>query len=343
MEFPSPEQIKKKLPLSNRQAEFVFSSRAAAKKLLKGEDERLLIIAGPCSLHHWEASLEYAKRFKDLSEKVKSSCLLIMRGYIEKSRTRNQWKGLIHDPDLNESYDLEKGILLARELLLEFTKKEIPIATEFVSPLLVPYIEDLITWGFIGARTCSSQVHRQMVSMLSFPVGFKNSLDGNVDCAIDGILSARAPHTFLHINESGSLCKTKSDGNLFTHVVHRGARDSTNFDSVHVAQTLAKLKYFQLPQKLMIDCAHGNSQKNPSKQREVFYQILDQIAQGNRHIFGIMLESYLEEGSQVLADLSMLKGEISITDPCIDWAATEEMIQSVEGCFVSSMVSSSFT
>ncbi|HSX12540.1 MAG TPA: 3-deoxy-7-phosphoheptulonate synthase [Rhabdochlamydiaceae bacterium] len=331
MYLPSPQELKTRYVLSAKELEFVHSARQTAKEILTRKDPRLAIIVGPCSIHDFQQGLEYAKRFKELAQKVESSCFLIMRAYIEKPRTLTGWKGFVYDPDLDESHDLEEGLEKTRHFLLSLAQMQIPAATEFLSPLVSAYIDDLITWGFIGARTSASQIHREIASYFPFPIGFKNSLDGNVDTAISGVISARDPHVFFHVNQQGKLCKIKSPGNPYGHVVHRGAIKTTNYDEQNIQDTLKKLEDAGLAPRLLVDCAHGNSQKEHEKQKEVFYHVLQQVEAGNRNIIGMMLESHLRAGAQPLKNLpDYLEEGISITDPCIDWAETEQLLLSVE-------------
>ncbi|HSW87442.1 MAG TPA: 3-deoxy-7-phosphoheptulonate synthase [Rhabdochlamydiaceae bacterium] len=328
MHIPSPKELKEILPLSANQSKFISSKRSIARDVLLGRDKRMVIVAGPCSIHDLSAAKEYAQRFKELSQKVKNSCLLIMRVYFEKARTCMGWKGFLYDPHLNGSNDIQAGLYLARKLLLELADMHIPAATEFVDPLLTPYIEDLICWGFIGARTCASQPHRQLASHLSLPIGFKNSTDGNLDDAINGVLSARAPHSFLHVDEDGRLSAIESQGNALTHIVLRGSNELPNYDPKSVNAAVEKLALAHLTPRLLIDCSHGNCQKQFIKQKEAFSSVVQQM-QDNEKIMGVMLESHLEKGNQLLSEEpSSLRYAVSITDPCIDWTTTEELILS---------------
>lgn len=329
--LPSPFEIKTVLPLNSNASAFIEQSRETAKRIIRGEDPRKAIIVGPCSIHDSESALEYSKRFKELAASVSRTCFLVMRVYVEKPRTSTGWKGLVYDPHLDGSHDIETGLLWARELLLALANLHIPAATEFVDPLASLYFEDLVTWGFIGARTSSSQPHRQFASSRTMPIGFKNSTDGNLENAVHGVLSAMAAHASLHIDDYGKLCAVQSQGNAFSHIVLRGAYQFANYDPLSVREALEMLKTFRLPNRLMIDCSHGNCQKSFDKQPDVFLSVLDQIEKGNDRIFGLMLESHLESGNQPLTeDLSALKYAVSITDPCLDWKTTEELIYSAE-------------
>ena len=327
----SPREIKAKLPLSIEDAAFVRSMREEARKIFLGQSPRIAIIVGPCSIHNIDAALEYAERLQKLSKKVEDSCLLIMRVFTEKSRTTTGWKGLLYDPHLDESHDIESGLYLTRELLLNLAKHKVATATEFVDPLAALYFQDLLSWGFIGARTCSSQIHRQFASSVSMPIGFKNSCDGDIDSAIQGVLVANTSHHFFNIDEEGKLCRHHSPGNLLSHIVLRGSWQLANYDRNTVHATLNKLRSWELNPRLLIDCAHGNSHRCLTKQKEVFHSVLEQVQEGNRNILGLMLESNLEEGSQKLsAGSSTLKSSVSLTDPCLGWSSTEELILSAD-------------
>lgn len=333
--LPSPCEIKKLLPLSS--TAFIDQSHEAAKRIISGEDQRKALIIGPCSIHDKESALEYAKRFKELADEVSRSCFLVMRVYVEKPRTSTGWKGLLYDPHLDGSHDIKTGLLQTRELLLALAEMQIPTATEFVDPLAALYFEDLVTWGFIGARTCASQPHRQFASARTMPIGFKNSTDGNLENAVHGVLSAALAHTSMHIDEHGKLCAIQSEGNPFSHIVLRGASEFTNYDPESVLKALELLKQSRLRSRLMIDCSHGNCQKSFEKQGKAFLSILEQIEKGNDQIFGLMLESHLESGSQPLS--KNLKYAVSITDPCVDWKTTQELVYSADSVFSSIPVS----
>lgn len=321
----SPQELKKQLPLTLSQATFIADSRQMGRDLLSGKEKRILIIAGPCSIHDRETALEYARRFKELSEKVEKSSFLLMRVYVEKPRTTVGWKGLLYDPHLDGSHDIATGLYWSRQLLLDLANLQIPVATEFVDPLTSAYLEDLISWGVIGARTSASQTHRQLASSLDFPVGFKNGVDGNLDNAINGVVAAAAPHSYLSINQEGEITIAKSRGNPYGHVVLRGSVDETNYDRASIEQVVKKLRFSQHFPRILIDCAHGNCQRKYEKQEDAFHSIITQIAEGNRHILGAMLESHLKAGNQSFPYFP-LRNDISITDPCIDWATTEKMI-----------------
>ncbi len=327
----SPDALKSLFPITEKGTRFIAESRKSAQNIISGKDKRKAIVVGPCSIHDRGAALEYAERFRTLAKSVQDTCFLVMRVYVEKPRTTTGWKGLVYDPHLDGSHAIQTGLMWARELLMLLSDMGVPTATEFVDSLIAPYIEDLITWGFIGARTSASQPHRQLASSLNLPIGFKNGTDGNVDDAINGVTSARTPHGFMKINGNGKLCAVQTEGNPFCHVVLRGSETSPNFDPQSIEHTLNCIRAAHLSPRLMIDCAHGNSQKQWENQREVFESVLSQITAGNEHIFGWMLESHLNKGNQVLReDPSLLHYAISITDPCIDWSLTEELIYSAD-------------
>ncbi|MCI0382467.1 MAG: 3-deoxy-7-phosphoheptulonate synthase [Chlamydiae bacterium] len=333
--------MKNLFPLLPKQREFVEKSRQTAKRLFLRQDDRLVFIIGPCSIHHLDSALEYAHRLKTLSVKMDSSCFFIMRSYFEKPRSGVGWKGFIPDPHFDESGAIEEGLIGARKFLLSLAEMEMPTATEFLSPLVAPYIEDLITWGFIGARTTTSQIHRQLASSLSMPIGFKNTLDGNIECAIQGVIAAKQSHHFLHIDEEGKIQCAKSPGNPFSHVVLRGSCSKENDDPETVVQTQKRLRFLELNPSILVDCAHGNSQKQFFKQKDSFFRIMHQIQRGNTHIMGMMVESYLKSGAQKVENKKLIQRDVSVTDPCLDWEATEELFQSISSSSVVASSSSS--
>lgn len=325
MQIPSPRELQAQLPLTYSGQQFISSSRETIRRICLGKEKRLLIIVGPCSIHNIEASLEYARRLKLLADEVASACFLVMRTYLEKPRTHTGWRGFIHDPYLDESYEIAEGLLQGRRLLCELTEWQIPTAMEFVTPHIAPYLEDLISWGCIGARTSASQPHRLLASNLPMPVGFKNSIDGNVDTAISGVLFARRPHVFLHVDKEGRLSRSISRGNSIAHIVLRGSQSGPNYDEATIIAILNKLRRLELPTRLIVDCSHGNCQKNYAKQAQVFHSVLER---GNQHICGLMLESHLEAGSQSLDENpKACSPSISITDPCIDFNSTVALIE----------------
>jgi 3-deoxy-7-phosphoheptulonate synthase len=320
--------VKAQIPLTQAAEDTVLRGREAIANILDSQDSRLLVIVGPCSIHDPNAALEYAERLKELSDRVADKMLLIMRVYFEKPRTTIGWKGLINDPDLDGSFNVEKGLLTARQLLLKIAEIGVPVATEALDPVTPQYLSELIAWTAIGARTTESQTHREMASGLSMPVGFKNSTDGNIKIALDAILSARTPHRYLGINQAGQVCTFNTLGNPYGHLILRGG-DRPNYDAATVAYVERKLQKLGLPEKLIIDCSHGNSNKNHKLQSEVFNNILEQIDHGNRSIVGVILESNLYEGNQAIPlDIEKLNYGVSITDKCISWEETESLFLS---------------
>jgi 3-deoxy-7-phosphoheptulonate synthase len=329
MTLPTPKRIKQQLSLTGEAKGFVEESRQTLRRILAGKDPRIALVVGPCSIHDLKACQEYAKKFKALAQEVEKSCFLVMRTYLQKPRTVTGWKGFLNDPRLDGSNDIHTGILWSREFLLELTHNRVPTATEFLDPLAALFFDDLITWGFIGARTSASQTHRELASLLTMPIGFKNGTDGDVDQAIHGVISARSPHTFLHVNEEGRLSVAQSEGNPSTHIVLRGSSELPNYDEASVQKAMKKMHSLGLKTRLLIDCSHGNSQKIYLRQQKAFEAVLEQILEGNRVIMGMMLESHLEAGSQFLSeDPSSLKFAVSVTDSCIDWSMTEELVRS---------------
>lgn len=325
--LPTPEEIKRRLPLPPESEDFVYRSRGAVRRILDREDPRLFVVVGPCSIHDPAAALEYAERLKALSARVDDTMLLLMRVYFEKPRTTVGWKGLINDPDMDDSFHIEKGICLARELLLRLAEQGLPAATEALDPIMPQYLSELVTWTAIGARTTESQTHREMASGLSTPVGFKNGTDGSLTVAINALQSARHPHHFLGITQQGQSAVFRTRGNRYGHIVLRGGGGRTNYDSVSIALCERELEKAGLPASIVVDCSHGNSAKDPSLQPLVAENLGNQILEGNRSIVGLMLESHLNWGSQPIpADRSELRYGVSVTDACIDWDTTERLL-----------------
>ena len=323
----TPEQVKKRLPMTSRAAESVYKARESVRAILERRDPRLFVVVGPCSIHDVAAAREYAARLKDLAAQVDSTLLLIMRVYFEKPRTTVGWKGLINDPDLDDSFHIEKGILLARELLLYIAELGLPAGTEALDPIMPQYLSELITWTAIGARTTESQTHREMASGLSTPVGFKNGTDGMLSASINALQSVRHPHHFLGITQQGQSAVFRTRGNLHAHLVLRGGGGRANYDAVSIAVAERELTSAGLPATVVVDCSHGNSNKDPAQQPQVADNCIAQIVDGNRSIVGLMLESHLQAGSQAIPkDLSKLEYGMSITDPCIDWQTTASLI-----------------
>jgi 3-deoxy-7-phosphoheptulonate synthase len=323
----TPEEVKRRLPTTAQAAQTVFNSREILRAILERRDRRLFVVVGPCSIHDVVAAREYAGRLKDLASRVESTMLLIMRVYFEKPRTTVGWKGLINDPDLDDSFHIEKGILLARELLIYIAELGLPAGTEALDPIMPQYLSELITWTAIGARTTESQTHREMASGLSTPVGFKNGTDGSLLTSINALQSVRHPHHFLGITQQGQSAVFRTRGNPHAHIVLRGGGGRVNYDAVSIAVAERELTGAGLPATIVVDCSHGNSNKDPGLQPQVAENCVAQIIDGNRSIVGLMLESHLKAGRQSIpADLSTLEYGISITDPCIDWQTTETLL-----------------
>lgn len=323
----APRELKTALPSSEAATNTVVRGRAAVQRILRRQDPRLLVVVGPCSIHDPHAAMEYARRLAGLAPEVSDEIELVMRVYFEKPRTTIGWKGLINDPHIDGSYDVETGLRTARRLLLAINELGLPTASEFLDPVVPQYIADLVSWAAIGARTTESQTHREMASGLSMPVGFKNGTDGSLQIAIDAMLSARHPHHFLGIDEMGSVSVVQTTGNEDGHVVLRGGRARTNYDAASIQQAAADLSKAGLPPVLMVDCSHANSGKQHAKQEEVWQNLIAQRLEGSPAIIGVMLESHLHEGSQPLKDPRNLAYGISITDACLGWEVTERMLR----------------
>lgn len=323
----SPQQIHQEFPAGPKSIETVLKGREVIQNILDGKDKRLFVVMGPCSIHDTKAALEYAQKLKVLSEKVADQLYLVMRVYFEKPRTTIGWKGLINDPHMDDSFKIEEGIKIARKLLLEVTAMGLPTATEALDPITPQYMADLICWSAIGARTTESQTHREMSSGLSTPVGFKNGTDGNIEVAINAMKSALSSHHFLGIDPEGRISVFETKGNPYSHIVLRGGNKKSNYDAESVKHCEEILEKEALRKKIMIDCSHGNSNKDHRNQPKVFQNVIDQVVAGNQSIVGMMVESNLSEGNQPIPDdLNQLKYGISVTDKCIDWATTEKMI-----------------
>ncbi|CAI9085949.1 3-deoxy-7-phosphoheptulonate synthase [Candidatus Methylacidiphilum fumarolicum] len=323
----SPAELQRLLPITDKTYRTVIEAREIIQAILAGEDNRFLVVVGPCSIHDPKGAIEYAKRLKEIRKEVEKELFIVMRTYFEKPRTTVGWKGLINDPELDGSCDIEKGLKIARTILLEIVGMGIPTATEFLDSTTPQYISDLVCWAAIGARTIESQYHREMASGLSMPVGFKNGTDGSLQIALDALGAAMYPHSFLGIDEQGMTSIIRTTGNRWGHVILRGGRTRTNYDPESIEDAVRRLKEAGLPPRLMIDCSHANCGKQHNIQKTVWYSILGQRIKGNLNIIGAMLESYLYEGNQKIpADLSQLKYGVSITDPCIGWEMTETLL-----------------
>jgi 3-deoxy-7-phosphoheptulonate synthase len=329
--LPTPEEIKRDLPLAPAAEEFVYRSRHAVRRILDREDPRLFVVVGPCSIHDPVAARDYASRLRALAARVERTLLLVMRVYFEKPRTTVGWKGLINDPDMDDSFHIEKGIRIARELLLHLADLGMPAATEALDPIMPQYLSELITWTAIGARTTESQTHREMASGLSTPVGFKNGTDGSLSVAINALESVRHPHHFLGITQQGQSAVFRTRGNRYGHIVLRGGGARTNYDSVSLALCERELEKTGLPANIVVDCSHGNSNKDPGLQPLVAENLANQILEGNRSLVGFMLESNLHWGNQPLCgDRGQLQYGVSVTDACIDWPTTEALLLSLD-------------
>ncbi|MBX7149902.1 3-deoxy-7-phosphoheptulonate synthase [bacterium] len=326
-ELASPDEVKKLLPASETVLSNVLAARKTLEDILLGKDKRIFIVTGPCSIHDTKAALEYAGRLKSLSDKVKDKIFIIMRVYFEKPRTTVGWKGLINDPHMDDSFHIEKGIKIARELLLKIAELGLPSGTEALDPVTPQYLAELITWSAIGARTTESQTHREMASGLSMPVGFKNGTDGGITVALNAMKSALSSHHFLGINSEGKISKFSTKGNKLCHIVLRGGGGKPNYNEESIAACLAGLAKEKLLPKIVVDCSHENSNKDHKLQPDVLKEGIRQIAAGQKAICGFMIESHLNEGNQPIPEnLKDLKYGVSVTDKCVNWETTETMI-----------------
>ena len=325
----SPNTLIKKFPQSAKASKGVFSARQIIKDILYGEDKRLMVLVGPCSIHDTKAAIEYANKLLQLKEELDKDLFIVMRVYFEKPRTTVGWKGLINDPYLDESFDIDKGLATARKLLSDLGEIGMPVGVEYLDVLTPQYLSDLISWGAIGARTTESQSHRELASALSCPVGFKNGTSGSLDIAIDAIYSANSPHHLLSVNKDGGISHFTSLGNETAHIILRGGRDGTNYSQDQVENTCERLKNKGLVSKVMIDFSHANSEKKFKNQLNVGADVASQIENGSESIFGVMIESHLNEGNQKVGPLASLKYGVSITDGCIGWSDTEELLRAL--------------
>jgi len=327
-EIPSPGEVQERIPLTDAAAQTVLAGRNALRAILERRDARLFVVVGPCSIHDPEAALDYAQRLKRLADEVQETLVLVMRVYFEKPRTVVGWKGFVNDPFMDDSFRIDEGIARARTLLMQLAELGLPTGSEALDPICPQYLAELISWYAIGARTTESQTHREMASGLSAPVGFKNGTDGGLEVAINAIRSAALPHGFLGVNSAGRTSVIRSKGNPHGHLVLRGGGGRPNYDTVSVRlaeQGLAKAK---LAPNIVVDCSHANSMKDPALQPLVFNDCAHQILEGNRSIVGMMLESNIEAGSQPIPeDRSQLRYGVSVTDACIGWNSTEELLR----------------
>jgi len=326
--MPTPEEVKQAAPLTASSAQTVEKGRKALEAILGRRDPRVFVVLGPCSVHDPAAALDYARRLRALAGEVAGTMLLVMRVYFEKPRTVTGWKGFINDPDMDDSFHIGSGMARARQLLLDIAGLGLPAGSEALDPLSPQYLADLISWYAIGARTTESQTHREMASGLSTPVGFKNGTDGDLEVALNAIRSARSPHSFLGINGAGRTAIVRTRGNRHGHIVLRGGGGRPNYDTVSVRLAESALEKAGLPANIVIDCSHANSMKDPSLQPLVFMDCVHQVKEGNRSIVGLMLESNLFPGNQPIpADRSQLRYGVSVTDACIGWDTTAELLR----------------
>ena len=326
--LPEPQSVRAAMPPSDACAELVVRCRNELHEILEGRDTRLVVIVGPCSIHDPEAAIEYASRLAQLQERVAERILLLMRVYFEKPRTTIGWKGLINDPNLDDTHDIHLGLRRARDVLLRVNELGLPCATEFLDPVVPQYTADLVSWAAIGARTTESQTHRELASGLSMPVGFKNSTEGGLQVAVDAMVSSRSAHHFLGVGPEGRACVVRTSGNPDVHLVLRGGRQETNFSRADVAYARAKLEEIGVGgRRILVDCSHGNSNKDYKRQAHVFRSLIEQYAAGDGSLMGMMLESHLVGGSQKLVRGEPPTYGQSITDACIDWDTTRELIE----------------
>ncbi len=326
----TPEQLKRALPMSNQVHDVVADSRKVIQDILDRKDHRLFVVVGPCSIHDPIAAMDYARRLKTLADELADTLYIVMRVYFEKPRTTVGWKGLINDPHLDDSFKIEEGLHIGRQLLLDILELGLPTSTEALDPISPQYLQDLISWSAIGARTTESQTHREMASGLSSPVGFKNGTDGGLTVATNALNSVAKPHRFLGINSEGQVSVFTTRGNRYGHIVLRGGSGGPNYDSVHIRLCEEALAKAGIPCNIMVDCSHANSNKQPELQPLVVENVANQIVEGNKSIVGLMIESHINAGSQSIpANLDELAYGVSVTDGCIDWATTEQCLRAM--------------
>ena len=326
--IPPAVLVEEELPITEKASDTVTRARQTASAIVAGEDDRLLAIVGPCSIHDTEAAIEYAGLLSKCADRLSDDLCVIMRVYFEKPRTTVGWKGLINDPNLNGSFAINQGLRKARRLLLDLGNMGVPAGSEFLDTISPQFIADLISWGAIGARTTESQVHRELASGLSMPVGFKNGTDGNIQIAVDAMGAAQRPHAFLGVTKQGVAAIVETAGNQHCHVILRGSNTGTNFDQESVDTVTRKLEAVGLAGRVMVDCSHGNSQKKHANQPAVAESLAEQVGSGSSGVFGLMMESHLVEGNQSLGeDLQALTYGQSITDACMSWETTEPMLE----------------
>jgi 3-deoxy-7-phosphoheptulonate synthase len=324
----TPDQLKKEIPLTESAKKTITGSRQVIENILDRKDHRIFVVVGPCSIHDINSALDYARRLKVLADELKDTIYIVMRVYFEKPRTTVGWKGLINDPLMNDSFKIEQGLHIGRQLLLDIANIGLPTSTEALDPISPQYLQDLISWSAIGARTTESQTHREMASGLSSAVGFKNGTDGGLTVAINALQSVSSPHRFLGINSKGQVTVIHTKGNKYGHIVLRGGSNGPNYDSVNVSLCEQALEKAAIPPNIMIDCSHANSNKDPAIQTLVMENVTNQILEGNKSIIGLMVESNIGWGNQpITEDPKDLKYGVSVTDACIDWEATEKSLR----------------
>ncbi|MGB5338919.1 MAG: 3-deoxy-7-phosphoheptulonate synthase [Gammaproteobacteria bacterium] len=331
----TPQELKRKIPISERAAASVIRGREVIKNILDRQDKRLFIVVGPCSIHDPEAAVEYGRRLRQLAEQVQDTLYLVMRVYFEKPRSTIGWKGLINDPHMNGSFEIEEGLHIARRLLQELAELDIPLATEALDPISPQYLQDFISWSAIGARTSESQTHREMSSGLSCAVGFKNGTDGGLAVAVNALQSVSHPHSFLGIDSGGHVCTVRTAGNKYGHIVLRGGNGQPNYDSVNIAVCEQVLEQAGVCPCIMVDCSHENSRKDPALQPLVAENVINQVLEGSKSIIGLMIESNINAGNQAIPeDPAQLKYGVSVTDGCINWETTEQSITAIHRALV---------
>ena len=324
--LPIPFDIRAELPVTPEISEFVWKSRETVRNIIHHKDKRILLLCGPCSIDSVPAAIEYATLLRTIKDEVSDVFFPVMRAYFEKPRTTIGWKGMVYDPDLDTSFRIEKGLRLSRKLLLELANLSLPVATEVLEPIIPQYIADLISWASIGARTSESQTHRQLASGLSMPVGFKNSTDGSIPVAVDAIRTASASHSFLGVIDDGRTGVFQTRGNPDCHLVLRGGMNSPNYQSEHIAFARELMRREKVNPAIVIDCSHANSKRNPAKQGEIMMDVLSQFKNGETAIRGVMLESYIKNGNQPIAKKGQMIPGLSVTDPCLGWEETKDLI-----------------
>lgn len=323
----TPAELIQGLPCKEQTHKTIQRARQEAIDIIQGIDDRLLVIVGPCSIHNYKAAIQFGEKLKSIADQIAKELCIMMRVYFEKPRTSLGWKGLINDPDLDGSFKVNKGLKLARQVLLDLNSIGIPTATEFLDPITPAYINDLISWGAIGARTTESQMHRDLASSLSMPIGFKNGTDGNTKIAVAAILAANSPQHMLGINQAGEAAVISSTGNKNCHIILRGGKDNTNFDAHSIDDVTRSLNKHHLPPRVMVDCSHGNSQHIETNQIHVANNLCEQISAGSAAIMGVMLESHITSGKQLFQLGDTPKWDQSITDACLDWNTTENILR----------------